>query len=1080
MKNSMLRKVLTVALLTVLSSLLMAAGAEATHGRYGTISWFAPDPAFPHIIRIRMESAWRRSFPWGGTFTGNVGQVTPPGILGPLTITRVGGGFSTSVDVRVTVTSVNAAEDYFVGEFIATVSLPISPTSAQYLISFENCCRVSSLREGNNDQTLRLQSTATIAGIGQPANRSPVTTLLPIMKLQVNTANSFVIPSFDPDSDPISFTFSTSAESGLPCRVPNGTVSGFVGCQIPKLTLSATGQVSWTPTVTGLYAMQVRVTDSKGASIPIDVILDVGIASGTAPTLAINGNPGPANFSVQVGFPISFTVSANDVDIDPATGQPNTFVTMSSGGLPGGAAMTPSLPTVQRVPFSSTFNWTPTTPGTYAIAFAATDASGKQTITSVTIQVLNNLAPVVTCPSNQSADAVDASGVELTFTVGATDPENLAFSVGWRVNGTLVETDSVPAGAGATSVSLTRTLPIGTHTISARADDGRLDGVSTCSFTVEVKKKPQTIDFTTVGPQTYGGQVTLSATATSGLAVEFNVISGPATISGSVLSFHGASDVVLEASQDGDAVWAAATAVLQTITVNRAPLSVKVTNADRPYGAPNPTFTVSYTGFVNDDDTSALGGTVAFDTPANATSDVGNYPVSASGLTSDNYQIGFVDGTLTINPAGLTITIEPAFAVYGEVPGPYTLKYVGFQNLETPTVLIGTVTFATAAVQGSPVGTYDVTPGSLTALNYAIAFQPGVLTITHRPLTVTADPTTKVYGAPLPSFNASYSGFAPGDGPASLNGLLTFATSASASSDVGDYSVTPGSVSSPNYSIGFVPGTLSITKAGLSVVAQDNTRPYGDPNPALTGALTGVVNGDPITAAFATVADPTSAVGSYPITPTLNDPNSRLGNYTVSSQNGSLVITAAPLSVVVDDKSRQVGEANPPLTGSVTGIKNGDPITATYSTTATPGSAPGSYPITATLNDPAGKLGNYAVNIDEGTLVVGYGICLQYDTSKTHKRGSTIPIKLQLCDADGQNLSSPALVLTAFEVLFVSSSVSGDPEDSGSANPDGNFRYVDSGYIFNLQTKGLRIGTYHLRFRATGDPTVHIAPFQVR
>ena len=53
------------------------------------------------------------------------------------------------------------------------------------------------------------------------------------------------------------------------------------------------------------------------------------------------------------------------------------------------------------------------------------------------------------------------------------------------------------------------------------------------------------------------------------------------------------------------------------------------------------------------------------------------------------------------------------------------------------------------------------------------------------------------------------------------------------------------------------------------------------------------------------------------------------------------------------------------------------------------------------------------------------------------RTGSTIPIKLQLCDADGQNLSSPAIVLTAFEVLFVSSAVSGDPEDSGSANPEG-------------------------------------------
>jgi hypothetical protein len=1313
--NSTLRKVLTVALLTVTSILLMAVGAEATHGRYGTISWFAPNPAQPNVITIRMESAWRRSYPWG--FTPVVGSVTPAGFLGSLLITRTTGGFTLSPapDVRVTVTSVNAAEDYFVGEYTVTVTLPVG--NADYLISFENCCRISTLREGNNDVPLRLQARARVQ---TPVNRAPVSSLLPIMKLQVNALNSFVIPAFDPDGDPVTFSFSALAESGLSRQIPNG--SSTLNPAL-NLQMTAAGQITWTPQIAGLYAMQLRAADNKGASIPIDVILDVGAGSGTAPTLKINGATGPANFSVQVGLPISFQVTANDADIDPNTGLANTFVTLSSGGLPIGSAMSPSLPSVQRVPFSSTFNWTPTTPGTFPFVFAATDGSGKQTITSVTIQVLNNLAPVLTCPANQSVDAVDASGATLTFNVGARDPENLAFSVAWSVGATQVEVDNVAAGAGATTVSLTRTLPIGTHTISVRADDGRLDGVSTCSFTAEVKKRPQTIDFTTVDPQAYGGEATLSATAASGLPVTFTVVSGPATISGNVVSFHGAADVVVEASQGGDAVWAAAPAVPQTITVNRVGLSVRVNDAQRGYGAGNPPFTVSYTGFVNGDNSSDLGGTLAFNTAANGTSVVGSYPVSASGLTSDNYSISFVEGSLEVIPAGLSITIEPASAVYGEVPGPYTLKYTGFQNGEAPAVLIGTATFATSAVQGSPVGTYNVTPGSVTALNYTIAFAPGVLTITPRSLTVTADPSTKIYGAALPPFTATFNGFAAGDGQGSLTGTLTFATTADAASDVGNYSVTPGSVSSPNYDIAFQPGTLAITPAlltvdvndqtrpygepnptftvsysgfvdeddssalagtlafttaadvnsdvgsypvtasgltslnynvtfqpgtlhvtgagltitiepatavygnvpgpytlkyagfrnsdtpavvagtasfittavqgspvgnynvtpagitapnyiisfapgvleitrrgltvttqpaaklygaplpsfnvsyngfagtdtqalltgtltfattataaspiggypvtpgglnssnydidfvagtltvnpaPLSVVAHDKTRPYGGSNPTLTGALTGVVNSDPITATFATAAVQTSDVGSYPITPTLNDPNSRLGNYTVSSQNGSLVITAAPLAVVVDDKSRQVGESNPPLTGAITGIKNGDPITATYTTTATPASAPGSYSITATLNDPAGKLGNYAVSIDAGTLVVGYGVCLQYDTTKTHKRGSTIPIKLQLCDADGQNLSSPAIVLTAFEVLFVSSAVSGDPEDSGSANPDGNFRYVDSGYIFNLQTKGLRIGTYHLRFRATGDPTVHIAPFQVR
>ena len=68
--------------------------------------------------------------------------------------------------------------------------------------------------------------------------------------------------------------------------------------------------------------------------------------------------------------------------------------------------------------------------------------------------------------------------------------------------------------------------------------------------------------------------------------------------------------------------------------------------------------------------------------------------------------------------------------------------------------------------------------------------------------------------------------------------------------------------------------------------------------------------------------------------------------------------------------TRQYGQANPQLTGTVLGLQNGDNITAVFSTAATPASPVGSYAITATLNDPNGKLGNYTVTINQGTLTV--------------------------------------------------------------------------------------------------------------
>jgi hypothetical protein len=114
-----------------------------------------------------------------------------------------------------------------------------------------------------------------------------------------------------------------------------------------------------------------------------------------------------------------------------------------------------------------------------------------------------------------------------------------------------------------------------------------------------------------------------------------------------------------------------------------------------------------------------------------------------------------------------------------------------------------------------------------------------------------------------------------------------------------------------------------------------------------------------------------------------------------------------------------------------------------------------------------------------------FNICLLYDPTKAHRRGSTIPIKLQLCDASG-NLSSSSIVLTALSVQLVSSTAPGSVEDSGSANPDDNFRYEASlggtgGYIFNLSTRGLATGTYNLNFKVVGsDPTIYSAPLQVK
>jgi hypothetical protein len=143
---------------------------------------------------------------------------------------------------------------------------------------------------------------------------------------------------------------------------------------------------------------------------------------------------------------------------------------------------------------------------------------------------------------------------------------------------------------------------------------------------------------------------------------------------------------------------------------------------------------------------------------------------------------------------------------------------------------------------------------------------------------------------------------------------------------------------------------------------------------------------------------------------------------------------------------------------------------------ATGSLAPGSYSIAYNY---AGD-SNFNSASGSGTLQVGYGIVTLYDQTKVHQSGSTIPIKLKITDANGNNLSSAGTVVTAVGISLVSTSVYGPVEDAGNANPDNNFRFTTDSYTYNLKTTGLATGTYNLYFTVGADPTLHTVQFQIK
>ncbi len=397
-----------------------------------------------------------------------------------------------------------------------------------------------------------------------------------------------------------------------------------------------------------------------------------------------------------------------------------------------------------------------------------------------------------------------------------------------------------------------------------------------------------------------------------------------------------------------------------TLTVTQAPLTVNVNNATRQYGAANPTFSGTVSGALNGDTF-----TVTYSTTATITSPVGTYPITAavSGPASGNYTVTVNAGTLTVTTAPLTVTVGNASRPYGTANPAFTSTVSGALNGDT-----FTNTYSTTATISSPVGSYpinDVVGGSA-ASNYTITVVPGTLTITTATvaLNVAVNNSTRLYGAPNPTFTSTITGALNGD-----TFTITYATTATATSPIGTYTVVPtvsGSAAG-NYNITTANGTLTVTTAPLTVTANNASRAYGISNPAFTGTITGLVNGDTVNAAYSTTAGLNSPVGTYAIVPTVTGVSA---NYTLSTVNGTLTISQNPSSLVVNVNSaaRAYGAANPAFSGTVTGVLPGDDVVVSYSTTATPTSPAGNYAIGANVSGTSA--GNYIATIHPGTLDV--------------------------------------------------------------------------------------------------------------
>ncbi len=158
-------------------------------------------------------------------------------------------------------------------------------------------------------------------------------------------------------------------------------------------------------------------------------------------------------------------------------------------------------------------------------------------------------------------------------------------------------------------------------------------------------------------------------------------------------------------------------------------LTVTAANASRAYGAAIPTLTASASG--------ALAGdtfTLTASTTATPSSPAGTYPIvpAATGTNLANYNVVYVNGTLTVSKATLTLAPNNQSIVEGSALPTFTATITGFVNGDTPAVVTGLPALTTTATSSSPPGSYPINAalGTLAAANYTFTFGTGALTIT--------------------------------------------------------------------------------------------------------------------------------------------------------------------------------------------------------------------------------------------------------------------------------------------------------------------------------------------------------------
>ncbi len=358
--------------------------------------------------------------------------------------------------------------------------------------------------------------------------------------------------------------------------------------------------------------------------------------------------------------------------------------------------------------------------------------------------------------------------------------------------------------------------------------------------------------------------------------------------------------------------------VEKTFAIGKASLTVTAEDKSVVYGKDAPEFTAAYSGFVNGEDAAVLGGALAFEcsyTKGSPVTEFG-YPITVKGLTSGNYDITFVGGTLSVVRAEGQVTVAAVDAkTYGDAPFALDVDTHGsdgavtFESSETDVITVDDTGVVTIVNAGSAVISVKLAKGS----NY-VAAQTAV-TVTVQPKTLTTGDVTR------PS-NVTFNGQPQQWQPVVTDGEKTLAENV-------DYTVSYDKDDFTN-----VTGPITVTVTGMGNYTGAVARSYKvTPKAILDGDVQ--VDGQMLTYTGKAQTPQVSVTGlvrdkDYTVAYE-NNVNAGTGKVTVTGQGNydgkvekTFAIGKASLTVTAEDKSVVYGKDAPEFTAAYSGFVNGE------------------------------------------------------------------------------------------------------------------------------------------------------------